>query len=86
MSNGTDQQYNCAAQVCCDDEQTDFEKRVNALTKMITHDLGHGAYEARDVAVWIENTFDLAGKGTLYAFKQWVVTMYKAGSPKHDDA
>jgi hypothetical protein len=79
MSNGTDQQMNCAAQICCDDEQTDFSKRVKALSKMIHHDLGDGPFTTEQMATWIENTFDLAGKGTLYAFKQWVITMFKAG-------
>ena len=79
MSNGTDTQMNCAASVCCDDGQGDLAKRIHALKKMLHHDLGQGPYGEDQVAEWIETTFDLAGKGTLYAFKQWVVMMYKAG-------
>lgn len=84
MSNGTDQQMNCAGQICCADESTDQHKRIKAIVKMLHHDLGDGPYNMVEVATWIDTTFDLAGKGTLYAFKQWVVTMFKAGSPSHD--
>lgn len=84
MSNGTDTQMNCAASICCDDEQTEQHKRIKALGKMLHHDLGEGPYAKADVARWIDETFDLAGKGTLYKFKQWVVEMWVAGQPKHD--
>lgn len=85
MSNGDDQQqFNCAAQVCCDADDGDRTKRIRSWETILTHALGPGPYTPVQIAEYLDDTWDVAGKGTLYAFKEWVVKVYTAGSPHHD--
>lgn len=85
MSNGDDtQQFNCASQVCCNNDDGDRTKRIRSWEKILTHALGAGPYTPVQIAEYLDDTWDVAGKGTLYAFKEWVVKVYTAGSPHHD--
>jgi hypothetical protein len=77
MSNGTDQQeYNCASQVCCDNADGDRTKRIQSWVTLLTKAMGPGPYTPEQVAEYIDDTWDVAGKGTLYAFKEWVVKTF----------
>jgi len=82
MSNGDDQQQvNCASGVCCNQGDGDRAKRIKSWVKLLTHALGAGPYSPEQIGEYLDETWDVAGKGTLYAFKEWVVKVYKAGTP-----
>ena len=72
---GSDQQQNCILEVCCGGEGS---KQVYAMTEVAEHALpflSHG--QAQQVAEWIARNWDLAPKGTLYAFKQAIAKLAK---------
>jgi hypothetical protein len=71
-----EQQYNCASQVCCDEGDGDRPKRLHSWTILLTTALGPGPYTPMQIAQYLDDTWDVAGKGTLYEFKQWVVQTY----------
>lgn len=58
MTNGTDQQQCCAADICCGGTRA-----TDALAQMIgTHVHGVNAPLARDIAAYIRDAFDLLPK------------------------
>ena len=72
---GDDAQQNCILEVCCGGANS---KQVQALTEVAEHALpflSHG--QAQQVADWIARNWDLAPKGTLYAFKQAIAKYAK---------
>lgn len=78
---GSDQQANCVMEICCGGKDS---KQVHALTEVAEHALpflSHG--QAGQVAEWIARNWDLAPKGTLYAFKQ-AIAKYAKG-PAYSD-
>jgi hypothetical protein len=78
---GNDQQQNCILEVCCGGANS---KQVHALTEVAAHALPFLSPEqAVEVAEWIARNWDLAPKGTLYAFKQ-AIAKYAKG-PAYTD-
>lgn len=72
---GNDTQQNCILEVCCGGADS---KQVEALTEVAKHALPFLAPgQAQQVAEWIARNWDLAPKGTLYAFKQAIATYAK---------
>jgi len=72
---GNDQQQNCILEVCCGGPNS---KQVKALTDVAEHALPFLSHEqAGEVAEWIARNWDLAPKGTLYAFKQAIAKLAK---------
>lgn len=72
---GSDSQANCILEVCCGGPNS---KQVHALTEVASHALPFLSLdEARQVAEWIARNWDLAPKGTLYAFKQAIAKLAK---------
>lgn len=65
MSNG---EFNCAALICCPPES----KAANAATAKILKDAGCDPDAADKSAPYVQKCFDLAKKGTLQPFKDWV--------------
>jgi hypothetical protein len=84
MSNGTDQMYNCASEVCCDNGDADKPKRIAAWVALLTKAMGPGPYTPTQVGEYIDETWDVAGKGTLYDFKEWVVKTFTDSHQLHD--
>lgn len=77
---GNDQQQNCVLEICCGGANS---KQVHALTEVAEHALSFLSHdEAHDVADWIARNWDLAPKGTLYAFKQAIAKLAKG--PAYD--
>ena len=76
MSNGDDQQQaNCILGVCCD-----AQKRRYALAEKIEHDLHLSEHDAKRVADWINDHYDLAPKDSLVAFKDAIAALAR-GNP-----
>ncbi|HZO51200.1 MAG TPA: hypothetical protein VFB63_00720 [Bryobacteraceae bacterium] len=72
---GNDTQQNCILEVCCGGPNS---KQVKALTEVAEHALVFLSHEeAADVAEWIARNWDLAPKGSLYAFKQAIAKLAK---------
>lgn len=72
---GNDQQANCVLEVCCGGANS---KQVQALTEVAEHALPFLSHaEAGEVADWVARNWDLAPKGTLYAFKQAIAKLAK---------
>lgn len=73
MSDGelTDEQANCVLEVCCGKDG----KQLQALTGALQQRIGLDAHHALAVATWVVTTFDLAPKGSLYAFKQEIARL-----------
>jgi hypothetical protein len=72
---GNDTQQNCILEVCCGGADS---KQVEALAEVAEHEfpwMSHG--QAEQVASWIARDWDLAPKGTLYAFKQAIAKYAK---------
>jgi hypothetical protein len=70
---GNDQQQNCILEVCCGGADS---KQVQALTEVAQHALPFLSHaEAGEVADWIARNWDLAPKGSLYAFKQVIARL-----------
>lgn len=77
---GSDSQANCVLEVCCGGEHS---KQVEALTEVAAHALPFlSSAEAHGVADWIARNWDLAPKGTLYAFKQAIATLARGPAYK----
>ena len=72
---GNDSQANCILEVCCGGANS---KQVHALTEVAMHALDFLSHEeAEAVADWIARNWDLAPKGSLYAFKQAIAKLAK---------
>lgn len=75
---GSDAQQNCALEICCGGADS---KQVKALTDIAHHALPFLSHEeANEVADWIARNWDLAPKGTLYAFKQAIAKLAKGST------
>jgi len=78
---GNDTQQNCILEVCCGGANS---KQVKALAEVAAHALPFLSPEqAGEVADWIARNWDLAPKGTLYAFKQAIAKL--ARGPAYTD-
>ena len=72
---GNDQQANCILEVCCGGATS---KQVEALTEVAAHEFPWMTPgQAKQVAEWVCRNWDLAPKGTLYAFKQAIARLAK---------
>jgi len=72
---GNDSQQNCILEVCCGGPNS---KQVEALTEVAEHAIHSLTHEqATEVAEWIARNWDLAPKGSLYAFKQAIAKYAK---------
>ena len=72
---GNDTQQNCILEVCCGGANS---KQKEALTDVAKHALPFlSQSEAMEVADWIVRNWDLAPKGSLYAFKQAIAKLAK---------
>ena len=72
---GSDTQQNCILEICCGGPNS---KQVEALTEVAEHAIHSLTHEqATEVAEWIARNWDLAPKGSLYAFKQAIAKYAK---------
>jgi hypothetical protein len=72
---GNSQQQNCILEVCCGGANS---KQVEALTEVAEHEFPWMTHEqATQVAEWVCRNWDLAPKGSLYAFKQAIAKLAK---------
>jgi len=66
---------NCLLEVCC---LAGSDQQVAAMGDLLVKGCGCDPAMAKKVGHYIINKFDLAEKGTLSAFKQSIVRVYKA--------
>ena len=72
---GNEQQQNCVLEICCGGVNS---KQVQALTQVVQHAFPWATHDqAGEIADWVCRNWDLAPKGTLYAFKQAIATLAK---------
>ena len=80
MSNGDDNDdaiRNCALEVCCGEDG----RQVRAIEKQVRHAMPELSPEqAHMVAVWLSENYDLAPKGSLYAFKKEVARLARGAA------
>lgn len=75
---GNDQQANCVLEICCGGANS---KQVQAMTEVAQHALPFLSHEqAGVVADWVCRNWDLAPKGTLYAFKQAIAKLARGAA------
>jgi hypothetical protein len=74
-----EQQINCIIGACCCEADCADKKR-KALGELIKKHLGHGPYEAKEIADFMLSTFDFAPKGKLSPLMEEVARLIKAGA------
>ncbi len=73
-----EQMINCIISACCCEADC-AEKKRNALAELLKKRLGHGPYEAHEIANFMLDTFDFAPKGFLAPLMEEAARLIKAG-------
>lgn len=69
----------CAIEVCCGDPEDGGAKQRQAVARIIGKAVGHRPLTLASVADAVCDTFDLAEKGTLKAFKDSIAKFARSG-------